>query len=415
MTLRPLAPGFDRLKKDVKLGPGETLGFKNGAYYAKPKPKPPRLAAGARKPSYTVEQQASRDVSRAYEPQIAALTDSIMARAKAGMGAIQGYGSQLAQALSGGSQAMGDIYGAAQQKQAAADAALTGGLRTSTNTEADALATRLGAIGGPTTHADQGRDTGMGAAGALAGMGSASLSQLISEGAGQQAYARKLPDIARLSGLQSARELELSSTRDLADRTGEIRARIPGAVIERQQQIRGNIDSREQQRYERAQDARAQAFEEAIAREQRLLDWQKYQSGLTEDEQDRSAPNASLSSKFGYIVDSMGRPVLGADGQRQPVYRAPAKPKAPKDKSDLFYGARDKAFEAAATMVGANAKVTPKAIHAALFARYGTELVGRGFTRAQVNRMIANAIRYGKANPKVKTSSGSISAGDLKG
>jgi hypothetical protein len=112
----------------------------------------------------------------------------------------------------------------------------------------------------------------MGAAGALQGTGSASLSQLIAEGAAAEAYGAKLPDIARLGGLQSARDLQLSQQRELADQTGAIRARVPEMVLGRVDQFRENKAAAEEA-----------AIVRGIAEREFGLDVAKYQQGAASD------------------------------------------------------------------------------------------------------------------------------------
>lgn len=257
--IKPKVPGAARIRPKGSASP-------KGAAKPVPAYKPPKI------PSYTPAQQARRDVMGVVNPVIGQIQADIGRRTRAGQGAIAGYTRQLAGQLAPAAEDLGGIYGQAQQQQAAVDAALTGGLRTQTNTDADALAERLRALGPTANQADVAREGGMGAAGALQGTGSASLSQLIAEGAAAQAYGQKLPGIARLGGLQSGRELQLSAGRELAEQTGDIRARIPEMVMGRMDQFRANQADR----------AKTQLAQQ-IAAQEFGLDVSKFQQGAAHD------------------------------------------------------------------------------------------------------------------------------------
>lgn len=218
---------------------------------------------------------ARRDVNAIIRPLIAEIQRSIDSRTKAGAGAITGYTSALAQALAPYQERTADIYGRAQQAQAASDAALTSGLRTGSNQAADELAGRLAALPGAEAHAETARDTGQGAAGALAGTGSASLSELIASGAAAEAYADKLPEFARLGGLDAIRDLTLQSRSQLADELGGIRSQVPQLVqgrldtlAERRQAESELAESRRQFNVGQKAKAEAEAFRRRVIAEE---------------------------------------------------------------------------------------------------------------------------------------------------
>ena len=238
---------------------------------AVPRKKPKPVFERKTVPSYTPAQQAGRDVRGVVQPVIAGIQADVDRQLRSGTGAIRGYTSELVKALTPAAQNLGAIYDQAQQRQAAVDAALSGGLTRQTNQDADALAGRLEAIG-PTGQADQARQMGMGAAGALQGLGSAGVSQLIGEGAAASAYGAKLPEIARLGGLQSANMLQLAGQRETADRIGEVRARVPEMVLARTDQFRQNQAEREKLR-----------LSQQIAAKEFGLDIAKFQQGAATD------------------------------------------------------------------------------------------------------------------------------------
>lgn len=279
------------------------------SFQQRQQPRPGVTPGGAGQKPRTDMQQAGIDIQGVYNPVIKQLTDSIQARAKAGMGAIGGYTNQLASSLSGVAPQLEGIYGRAQQSQAATNTALTGALSGSVDQGADDLSARLAQIGMGSGVADEQRQIGAGAGGAMMGMGSASLSQLISQGAAAGAYGASLPATARLGGLAGARELQLSSGRELADRTGQLTSEIPGAVLERadylgdtrrQQQEAGYgrwQDTLERRRladettYNRGQDRLNRQDEQAaIAWEQKLA----ASAGLFGSDNLRTLPDGSL-------------------------------------------------------------------------------------------------------------------------
>jgi hypothetical protein len=168
------------------------------------------------------------EVNAQINPLIQEIIRSSTAKAKAGMGAIQGYAGQLATDLGGYAGSARDIYGGAQQSQAALDASIRGALVGQGNELQSELSGKLAAIGG--TAAPAAAETGLGAGNASYVSGSADLARLISEGASAQNYAAKLPGFARLGGLQSARSLQLSNTAEMNNQIGEIRSQAPGLI-----------------------------------------------------------------------------------------------------------------------------------------------------------------------------------------
>lgn len=169
-------------------------------------------------------------VNAQINPIIQEIIRSSTAQTKAGMGAIRGYSNQLAQDLGGYQASAKDIYGGAQQSQAALDASIRGALTGQGNELQSDLAGKLAQIGG--TAEPQAAQTGLAAGNAEYVSGSADLSRLINQGASAQEYAGKLPGFARLGGLASARELQLSSAANMNNQIGQIRSQAPGLIQE---------------------------------------------------------------------------------------------------------------------------------------------------------------------------------------
>jgi len=219
---------------------------------------------------------ARGQVNAIINPLIADATRRINAAQRAGANAITGYTSTLAQALAPYQDRTADIYSRAQQSQAAVDAALVGGMRTGSNQAADELAGRLQALGPQAAPlADEARSQGQGAAGALAGTGSASLSELIAAGAAAENYSSQLPEFARLGGLEGIRDLTLQSKSQLADELGALRSQVPQLVQgrldvlgERKAAAAELAESRRQFDVEQGAKAEAEAFRRRVIAEE---------------------------------------------------------------------------------------------------------------------------------------------------
>lgn len=240
------------------------------------KRRPARMAARQDPLRPYSPQEIRRDVTGQVDAQInpivAEITRSITGRAEAGQNAIRGYTDRLATELGGYQQSASNIYGAAQRAQAAADAALAQRLSGQGGQLADQLSKQFQSAGGG---GDPGvaKQMGEGASGALYATGSAALADLISRGAGEQAYAAKLPGFANLAGIQGVRDLQLGAQRDLADETGRVRQQVPGLISELLRSARGDEldkglarETRATKTYE-AQQGAIQAATEAAAKQ----------------------------------------------------------------------------------------------------------------------------------------------------
>jgi hypothetical protein len=167
------------------------------------------------------------------DPLISSITNRIGAETRAGAGAIGGYAGKLAESLVPYQASAGNIYGQAEQSQAAVDAALSSALRGGGDTLAKELGGKLAEIGAPASSlaaAAVPAATGAGSANALLGTGSASLSKLIGEGAHAEEYASKQPGIARSQGLSDIRDLELAQQAKLYDQAQQVAGQVPGIV-----------------------------------------------------------------------------------------------------------------------------------------------------------------------------------------
>jgi hypothetical protein len=132
----------------------------------------------------------------------------VSAYTKPRQSAITGYTQSLAGALGGISPAIGAAYGQAEQQQSALDTALADRLNASGQETASTLGAALAAAGQSEHPANAVRNEALGASNAAFATGSASQSQLISQGAASQAYGAQLPGIAAMGGLQASRGLQ---------------------------------------------------------------------------------------------------------------------------------------------------------------------------------------------------------------
>jgi len=216
--------------------------------------------AGA--PSF--QEQAGRDVQAVYSPVIQAIADQLTRYARAGQGAVSGYANEAARRLGAFEPQVAGIYGQAQQQQAAANAALQQGLAGQGTQLSQELAGKLGAIGAQNAGQVVGgvQQTARGAGNAGLAMGSAELGNLIARGASARTYAAGLPALARLEGLRGVRQIGLQTSADIADQTGRLRAQIPGAVIERGDQLQALKRQAAEDAYRRWTDTLARRFQQ---------------------------------------------------------------------------------------------------------------------------------------------------------
>jgi hypothetical protein len=212
------------------------------------------------------------------DPLVAQLAAQINARAAAGSEAIRGSTSQIAQDLGQYAGSAANIFGQAQQSQAASDAALAAKLQGGGQEQAAGLSSRLAGIGNGSdpavaAAAAAAAQTGTGASNALYGKGSASLSDLISQGAQAQQYAAKLPGLAEQGGLQTLGQFQGQLGGELASGTQDILNQLPGIV----QQFRTAND----QRTADLADARTSLTTHLADRQQQQQQFQQQQSEST--------------------------------------------------------------------------------------------------------------------------------------
>lgn len=241
------------------------------------------------------------------DPVVNQITQGVQQRAAYGMKQVGGYADSLANDLAASGPAnVSRTFAPAEQATAAANAALADRLSGAGNAQADSLAARLAGINEPgaTDPAVAAtRQAGTGAGNALYAGGNASLDALIAGHAAADEYAGKLPALARLSGVQQGANVQGTANSDLATQLGSLVSQIPGIV----QNLRS------------AQDTKASNWQSRNDSLYTSLSGQNTTRALAQaatatKDAKASLPSATLSAKYGYIVDSTGNAIPDATG-----------------------------------------------------------------------------------------------------
>lgn len=169
------------------------------------------------------------------DPLVQALTDSVNRRATAGAGSIRGYTNQVANDLGQYAGSAKDIFGRAEADTAASNNALADRLAGGGAQLAAGLADRLKGIGNGADPAVAGiaqgvAQTGQGSGNAVYATGNAALENLFGRGAAAEDYAAKLPEYARLEGIQRAGTLQQQAQNDIAQGASDIRGKLPELI-----------------------------------------------------------------------------------------------------------------------------------------------------------------------------------------
>lgn len=194
-------------------------------------------------PAPLTDAQIAAQANHALSPVVSALTAQSQKTEQSGAGAISGYAKQLATDESGYAGNAASIYGDAEQKQAAADAAESSALTGGGTALASALSSRLAGLGAPgavSGAANAVSGFGVGAGGATLGTGSAQLGNLIGAEGAARDYGAKLPGIADQQGITDLNNLGLASQKTLGDNLATVEGQLPSIT----QNIRDSSDSR---------------------------------------------------------------------------------------------------------------------------------------------------------------------------
>jgi len=186
---------------------------------------------------------ARKYVAAQTTPLLKQINSGFDARARAGQGAIAGYTNELAQSLVGAKAQTHDIYAQAQGEQSAIDTALANRIAAAGAGGGAELGQKL-ATAGLSPDANTLAQQGAGAAAASAGSSSASLSSLVARGAASENYAGQLPGLAKLGGLQRAKDYAAQLESERATQVGDLRSKIPALI----QSILGDVRNQEFQK-----------------------------------------------------------------------------------------------------------------------------------------------------------------------
>ena len=221
--------------------------------------------------------------------------------------------------------------------------------------------------------------TGAQAGQAIGALSSADLERLHSQASAEQIYAAALPRLAELAGAQERRNFMAQASQDLQDLALEEASRSRDNYFQEREwryKVRQDKQEQKRRRYQdrvRVQQAKREAKRQAaldrIAQQAAAKEYgldvyeaqsraadraartqlavrkqneseaqfnqrerryqQQFQARLRAAEKSGRKPNSSLSAKYGYIVDSYGKPILTKNGKRIPIRSDSAKASVP--------------------------------------------------------------------------------------
>jgi len=216
-----------------------------------------------------------RQVAQSVNAQVAPYLSQINRAERQGASQIGVYSDALARQLAGAVDQTRANYGQAEASQAAVNAALANRLSGAGNQLSNDLAGQLAAAGQSTAPSSAVGAIGSGAANAGFASGSASLSNLLAQGAAAQQYAGQLPNLARMRGLQEQGLFQQQQEKSRAD----ILAKVPGL-----------IDSASKQ-------AQANEFQKAVAVQSGLVDQAKLQESSAYHQASIQQRNRAITSQ----------------------------------------------------------------------------------------------------------------------
>jgi len=192
-------------------------------------PAYPELAPTTRRQQ---RRQVTLDVRAQVDPIARELARGITARTQAGSRNITGVSDALSRSLEGYGGQQREIFDRARANLGAVNQGVAAGFEKAGAGISEDLAKRIQSAGGDPASAEQFAAATKGTGASMFTRDSAELGQLAGTQANAELYASKLPGLARLSGLQGVRDLEAGSQQQLADQSGDLRARVPGLVSE---------------------------------------------------------------------------------------------------------------------------------------------------------------------------------------
>lgn len=268
------------------------------------KPKPARKPKATRKPKLVkpvrpvrpktidplaalsdqqIRARATALSNGATQPLLAALQKAMDERSQSGQAAIQGTTQNLAGLLAPMAGQTQAAYGQAQQAQSQVNSELANRLGSFGQGLGQEQAAKLALQDPPKNLVSEvaggAQQTAQGVANANYASGAAETGRLIGEGAAATAYAGKLPGFAALSGIQSAKQLEVSLAHEFAEKSGELTARGQQMYVD----LYDKLTERE--------------FQKALARESGQFNSEKLREKAMNDARNRAYKLAELAYK----------------------------------------------------------------------------------------------------------------------
>ena len=255
-----------------------------------------------------LRQQAATYINSIINPVLARIKSTYADRSRDSTANIRGYTTFLQNRLNPIAGQVQQEYTSQQNEQRGIDAALTSFLTQAGMTGANNLGASLDAIGqtgapsAPTVNALT--DLGSGLAAAATATGSSTMSRLAAQRASDVAYARELPGLAGLTGMQNQRRMEASLNQQMGDELGALTDQVPGLT----QTFYQSLLDRE--------------FDKAVARQGFLSDERNLQTGsaaaAAEPLPGQGIFNEKASREAHFYVDNRGNFILDAQGNRIP-------------------------------------------------------------------------------------------------
>ena len=317
------------------------------------------------------------------------LIEAFLRRSQRGVGQINSRGAAIGSALQPFAARAGSYFGAAQSQEASLGSALSSSLTGTGASLGAQIGGSLSANQAPAQAVAQygggTATTGAQAGAAVGALSSADLERLKGQASAEQIYAAALPRLAALAADQERRAFLEDAQQELADLAAQ-------EASQRAALARDDRDFRYRQRQDRAAAARDRRDfrygvkqDKVATRRQRGLDQlaaaaarqeygldllgarqsqerieiskgnlalatrrqgeserqfatrerryqQQFQAKMRAARQQGKEPNSALSAKYGYIVDSNGRPILTKKGKRIPVRSDSSSSKPPWEK-----------------------------------------------------------------------------------
>jgi hypothetical protein len=349
--------------------------YKGWSLYKPPKRRPPKkvLPARPRPPVRRVVKdpfapisdeklraQAGSLVQDQLAPIIASIRAAIESRSQAGGQAISGYTQQLGNLWQGAPGVAKSAYDQATAAQSGINTALANRLGTFGQNLAGEVGNKL-AYAGPSGQqvASNVGTAAQGTANANFAKGAAGTEMLNAQSAAAQTAAGALPGIAGLTGLQNIKQLQAQLSKELGDQLSQAQTGASSSIASIYQHLvdqelqkaiasQSGLINRDKLAVDVQYKKQSLAYKKQKDKydrqiklanlgisQQRVSEYARH-NGITETQaanrlaqqaQTNRAkahrPNAALSAKYGYIVDSNGRPIL-KNGKRQKVAKTTA-------------------------------------------------------------------------------------------